>query len=734
MTLVLTASLACTSAEDDPARGSPRDGLTPVGGGGGVEAFEAPPENDFGRLVPDPDPTDCYPDRDCEGLPDCPEPPAFCSGDPADPESRFDPTFQDARDGVGEFDVHPDYITAAGDGVDFWPSSRTLDFRVRLAQAPVAGETLLERDGRAYLEFSLGERRIRVLNENSPTFGPDEQPADATLYVRRIALDELKFAATIAPDPTGRDELVLTGAGVFLARDSGSPQSEPVADQELGLTLPGFDSCKSQAIRRFAQGSYNGRIPADMPPVEFPPLRDNSLSNCSRDECIDIHLAWMQAHHNVWRARQMTQMLKNIPNNGQRGYAWGRPGRDWQGETVTERASPRHWFGSFSDDAFQQTRTVINKLWDRFTRNKVGSFNLDMRCPTSGGNVCNTSGSVAAHHIVVGQIDYCDPFFEANGGCYGGSWNEELGTCYGFEVSGDWQRAMLVAHELLHHTTVNGIFVKDKHSHGHGDRCLKGVKILQSMYGYNNIRHLAGIGNCGHHYKGRHNNDSYAYFITEVGELVYRGRMKTWPAWGDPTPMPPENCDVGTEGCYCLPVDPRFDAPDGDYRQDQWCPDEGGEMTCQTTKFNASDIVGICTRCDDFRGGGCECDVDRRCDKGSCWGDLTSNGRLTTGRCYEAPPPAWACLADCRALYNTSTARCYHDHPSGRARCIDGLACEEVEEYGCYQQGQVCYDGACITECATTQDCRYDGMANELDLDYPSYYECTPRLFCEPTL
>ena len=151
------------------------------------------------------------------------------------------------------------------------------------------------------------------------------------------------------------------------------------------------------------------------------------------------------------------------------------------------------------------------------------------------------------------------------------------------------------------------------------------------------------------------------------------------------------------------------------------------------TKFNASDTVGICTKCDNFRGGGCECDTNRPCDKGDCFGDLTSNGKLGVGHCYESPPPAWACLADCKSLYNSDVARCYYDHPSGKARCIDGLICEEIEESGCYDQGKVCFDGSCITECVTTDNCRYDGLPNELDLDYPSYFTCSQQLFCTPT-
>ena len=727
----MLACSACPSDDGSDPDNSIRSVLTPVGGVGGAEGSGPLIENASLDLLVDPDPTDCYPERSCDELDGCPPAPAFCEGDSADPSSVFDASFQDEADGAGDLVLDADYLVPDPDQLDFWPASQTRNAQIRLAENPVVGETLLERDGRAYLEFLIGERKIRVVNDRSPPFDSTRPTADLTLRVGSQPLGALEFVPTLVPDPDGGDFFVLTHVGLYLVGESGSPTSGPVAEQSTQLAAPGFDSCKSSAIRRFAEGSYNGRIPSDMPPVRFPPIRDNSLSNCSRDECIAIHLGWMQAHHNVWRAHQMVQLLKDIPNNGQRSFAWGRPGRDAQGETVTERTSPRHWFGAFSSDAFGQTRTVVNKLWERFRKNKVGSLDLDVRCPTSGGNVCSTSNLVAAHHIIAGQIDFCDGYFNSGGGCSNG-WDPERETCEGLRISGDWARARLVAHELLHHTTVNGRFVKDKHSHGHGGTCLKNLKILDTMYGYENVRHFAGVGSCFHNSKARRTNDAYAYFITLIGDMVYRGEMTTWPAWGDPTPMPPMNCDVGTEGCFCLEVDPRFDVPDGDWRPDEWCPDNAGETTCQTTKFNASDIVGICTRCDEFRGGGCECDFDRPCDQGVCWGDVTANGRLTTGRCYETDPPNWACLADCEALYNSSAARCYHDHPSGLARCIDGVICDEIEEFGCFQEGRVCYDGACIRECVTTQDCRYDGMPNELDLDYPSFFQCSPQLRCVP--
>ena len=693
------------------------------------EAQQLPPRGGFGEPFLDPDPVDCYLPPGCPGRRDCPVQPSFCA-DATDPEFHFDPTFKDPDVRFGPSGLTPDYVPPRGNSLDFWPSNRTAPFQISVAELPRPGITLLERGGRSYLEFLIGRLRIRVINNKSPKFGPSDPPADVTLRIQGVPLDKVEFVKTIGLSSGSTREPVLERVQVFHAGQAGTAAG-PLAQQGLGLIAPGWDTCEAQAILQFAQGTYNGLLVFDMPPVRFPPIVSSNYSNCSDAECIQIYLAWIRAHHNIWRARQMLDLVAALPSSEQRAYAWGRPGRDWQGEKVTLRTSPEHWFGGYSGDALDQTRTVVSKLWQRFLTNEVGTLDLDLRCPTSSGNVCATTDGVIAHHIVVGQVDFCNLFFTLGDACYGGEVNEEEHTCGGFIVPSDWRRAEVVAHEVLHHTTVNSVYVQDKHSHGHGSTCLKDIKILQSMYEYDNVRHLATVSNCIHNWLGRHNNDTYAFFITTIGDMVYRGEMKTWPAWADPTPQPPQNCTVGAEGCYCRTVNPAFDAPDGDYRNDQWCEDNDGEMTCQKTKFNASDTVGICTKCDAFRGGGCECDGNRPCDKGSCWGDLTANGQQTVGHCYDFPPPAWACLADCKHLYNSPVGRCYYDHPSGKARCIDGLICEEIEEFNCYQQGKVCFDGACITECVTTQNCRYDGEPQELDLDYPEYFVCSQNLSCE---
>ncbi|MGH9890599.1 MAG: hypothetical protein ACREA0_01170 [bacterium] len=212
-----------------------------------------------------------------------------------------------------------------------------------------------------------------------------------------------------------------------------------------------------------------------------------------------------------------------------------------------------------------------------------------------------------------------------------------------------------------------------------------------------------------------------------IGDAVYRGDMVEWPLPTPPTPQPPE-CE-GEEGCLCedtssWPNHTYFE-PDGDWRADRWCGDDDGEMTCVETKFGAQ-TKRICTKCDAVRGPGCECDNQRPCEVGECFGNQTFNGGV--GRCFKEPPLSWACLADCDRLFNSPAGWCYSDYPTGKARCMDRL-CSKPEAFNCNLEGnlegssldnnlegQVCRYGECVVECDTTADCQAKG--------YPGSFVC----------
>jgi hypothetical protein len=100
---------------------------------------------------------------------------------------------------------------------------------------------------------------------------------------------------------------------------------------------------------------------------------------------------------------------------------------------------------------------------------------------------------------------------------------------------------------------------------------------------------------------------------------------------------------------------------------------------------------------------------------GSCFGDDTFNNGV--GHCFKDPPPEWACLADCKKLFNSSAAWCYYDYPTGKARCMDHL-CTKPEAFSCHvdYDGKVCRYGDCVVECNDNSDCDTKG--------YPDNFEC----------
>lgn len=467
----------------------------------------------------------------------------------------------------------------------------------------------------------------------------------------------------------------------------------------------GASSCVTYSNDQFYG---NGTVPNNMPSINFPKIDCEGL-----DRCIKARLGWMQAHHHVWRARQMIHTIAAEDNKSVRSYLWNQPGAK-DGEKLSEKTSPAYWFGPYEDYRLHAIKQAYDKVWNIFTSNKTGGITLKLRCPDTHLNPANVCFSTkpSAHHWVKGVVDLCSGFFTGN------------------SVGDQWFRAETTMHELWHHLFLtynhNGpklVAIQDNHTHGHGATCLGDVK-THPHYGEGNVRHLATYRHssgkrCGHLERNIRNNDTYALFATTIGHLVYTGGMDEWPAPSTPTPQAPTDCDTGDEGCYCedensWPLNEYFE-PDGDFSEDKWCDDNDGEMTCVKTAFGAGNNKGICTKCDDVRGPGCECSNTQQCDVGSCFGDDTfGNG---VGHCFKDPPPDWACLADCKKLFNSSAAWCYYDYPTGKARCMDHL-CSKPEAYNChvYQDGKVCRYGNCVVECNNNFDCQTKG--------YPSNFEC----------
>jgi hypothetical protein len=631
-----------------------------------------------------------------------PLPPGFIRDDPLDY-------------GTGDFTLDPGPDprlpaiggTAAnsGEALDFVDSTTPVESTAPVVQRLDAW--IIETAEGRYADVSLGPFLVRVLAAGSPTAvsGP---PADVELFAPTWALEELQFVKTlnIGTDPASGGPL-FSVSSVAIQDTGGTP-----IDQDGGFDLQYQPSaCDEKAVLEYTK---TGPLAPGMPPLNFP-----EISGCSDERCVLALTGWVSAHNNAWRAKQMIDFADQ-QDKYYRSFIWGQPGLKQNGLKATLESSPEYWFGGYAGYRFDAIDNGIGKLSSMMETLKTGGLTIDLSCPDAGsdpGNVCFTT-EASAHHWIRSNIALCDGFFALE--------NDD----------GDpityWFRAHTLSHELMHHRDVDFVkdgqprtrAVQDKHIHGHGNSCIFDVSTI-SFYGKTNVRELATYenlqqGNCKHREKAFGNNDTWAYFVTRIGDLVHRQILWSWPAPAQPTPQPPDCDQPGDEGCQCavtLDFGEGSD-PDGDYRIDRYCPDADNPLSCIKTKFNASDTVGVCVDCEELRGPGCECDGGRPCDQGSCFGDDTFGGGV--GHCYVDPIPDWVCLADCKRLFNDDDAYCYHEALGG-ARCYDS-GCSEPEAEACFLQGKTCRDSACVVECSSEQDCDA--------LGYPPAFICSPQGRC----
>jgi len=462
-------------------------------------------------------------------------------------------------------------------------------------------------------------------------------------------------------------------------------------------------NCMEQALVIY------GPLPAGLPPLRWP-----QIEGCSGERCVSVALSWVHLHHNVYRAGQMFALMDSLPEPT-RSYAWGRPGTDADGEAASDRTSPSYWFGAYDSERYGVFREAVLKYGDILRRAKIGSTQVHLQCPVyaeNPGNVC-FNASVGGHHWVRGWVNFCASSF-------GASPTNDVDALYVHEV---------MHHEPLHHVfvTINGVkrMLRDKVVHGHGNLCASNID-SGAVYHEHAVRHFVTEGgSCDHDDKLMRIVDAYALFVLRIGNSVRKGEMTHWPKWADPTPQAPV-C-LGGDGCLCLDT-PANQAPDGDYQADKFCEDNDGLSVCMQTTFNASQTVGVCTRCDDLRGPGCPCnDVSAQCEEGFCFGDDTRGNAAGQGTCYQADPPAWACLADCERLLGNG-AFCMHDHPD-HGRCVPVVTTRPAATT-CWEQGGHMDPGelecSYAPECIVTADCA--------ELGYPGYFACDPTLRCVPAL
>ncbi|MBL8956039.1 MAG: hypothetical protein JNK82_35015 [Myxococcaceae bacterium] len=614
------------------------------------------------------------------------------------------------------------------------PSTAPNDFAPTTTEPPVTfprggwlpgGAVAFQAPGSGSLRTSL---RVAAPNDTRPVIDLPRGP----LTVR---------VSTQAASPAGAPKTLvqLRAPGLPLSRyllaTSYSVKSDGALDLErvdlieaatgaVHDSAGGFDdfapwplSCEEKAIARF------GPIPAGMPSFKWP---ENDF--CSGEKCVQTRFAYLQAVHATWRMTQMMDIIASYPYSAQRSWAWGRSGTDQLGDPVTERTSPQYWFGGYTDERFAVVRELYQDHLNVLRAAEMDGIDLHLRCPGSGQHGCLGTN---AHHVVKGYVNICpeswsdlDAAFPANA--------EQWLTWFDH----------IVGHELYHHhwVHIDGLgwkMVRDTFTHRHNATCTSlATGQDYSYWGYSPYdklpRHLATYNNsdgetCGHRNVALRNVDSYNTFARIVGFMVWKKQLWHWPEPAPPTPQPP-SCH-SDPGCLCDPTGPH-DLPDGDYRDDRFCPDlDGTPSVCVETTVNASSTVGICRRCADVRGPGCACnDLEAPCDVGSCWGDDTGGLNSSWGECYVGTPPLWSCLADCDALLNHGECMQEMLAFAQRAVCVpegtagpDAANCQQFTGHidpntlACTDDPQ-CGPGAGGVTCA--------------QLGYPPYFVCDASQRC----
>jgi hypothetical protein len=630
----------------------------------------------------------------------------FACVDPPEPPEDHEPPPYVPHPTIGT--LTQGFLTHDGAQVSFhhdelpttWIASLLVDFG-----HPEDDETT---DGRDHADAHAYGHDLRIITNETPV--EERYPADTlVLDAGRLSLDVVELAVRLqlhdapgtAPSAALLGFELITHAGVPVAG-----QNAPNQGFQVPLT------CPEQALLNF------GPLPNDMPPIKLPIIRPSCQQSA---KCIRVAETWIRGHHHAWRANQIIEGLSSMAP-GTRHQLWSNAGADKNGEALgapdgSHPTSPHYWYGAFTDDRWQRIKMAQEKLWKvyRTARTADGAIAIRIRCPTvdgdansvgDPGNICFTSvANPAAHHFSKGWVNICPN---------------------GFALGSDGFLKILL-HEPMHHVFATGVALRDLWTHWHGSTCAASPR-TEFMYGVGRIRELATYLNsqgqgCGHRNISPKTIDAHALFVREIGTRVRSGQMWWWPHI-QASPQPP-TC-TGDPGCLCdeTPTGGPAVAPNGDYSPNHHCTDHDGVATCVKTAVTAGAIVGICTRCEDERGPGCECNkLHMPCDVGECFGDDTYGYAAGWGECYKAPPPPWACLADCQRLFNDTGAWCYFNPPAGQARCMDS-ECDEPTAYNCAIQNQICRDGACIgLECGPDVTCA--------DLGYPAYYHCSASFKCE---
>ncbi|MEL6617787.1 MAG: PAN domain-containing protein [Pseudomonadota bacterium] len=241
--------------------------------------------------------------------------------------------------------------------------------------------------------------------------------------------------------------------------------------------------------------------PADMPNVRYPV----NWQGCSNDDRALIRRAWTRAHHNVWRARQVMSHLNAQPR---RAAMWTWSFTDRMGTAPGyNNISPRGYFGSYDHGRFHDVRRVVDKLFvDRF-RGKTFRIKCRVR-DSDGAHPCETFNA-NANTSVYGTINLCQRWFD------NGVFIDQV---------------TILTHEMLHWMKIpkSAYWVTDRHDYWRSCRDYRGAKAR-----YDDAAVWLGMNRgCKdwNHNRAVRANDTYAWWISTLGDRIYRGRLPQFPA------------------------------------------------------------------------------------------------------------------------------------------------------------------------------------------------------------
>lgn len=255
-------------------------------------------------------------------------------------------------------------------------------------------------------------------------------------------------------------------------------------------------------------------FPTDMPAINYP-----TFEGCNGADREAVEQAWAMAHHHSWRALQLFIYLDKAGDN--RDDIW-KAGFNPNAK-VDERMrsySPNAFFGNYDGGTYryQYIRDAIFLNWEKRFKAKM---TVKCRRDDGGGHPCYQNnpggdGPPSANHIVAGTINLCNKFFNDT-----------------FE-NRDRERIRTILHENFHWLAPKGLAILDTHTHW--DRNSKGRCRVDTDkgYGLDKVMHYATSMGCwddGKWHRGdaARNNDTYAYFIRNLGHVVYLKGLRSYP-------------------------------------------------------------------------------------------------------------------------------------------------------------------------------------------------------------